>query len=100
MFVREDGSIAVIDWELVSLGRGPSEVAHFINSCVKPEIRRQHEKQLLDEYFEQLNLSSELYTKEQFYDDYVYGYLRKILFQLTFFEVLNFPKSQVQFTHD
>jgi aminoglycoside phosphotransferase (APT) family kinase protein len=44
LFVREDGSIAVIDWELVCFGRGPAEVAHFINSCVKPEIRRLHER--------------------------------------------------------
>jgi hypothetical protein len=51
-FRRADGSAGLLDWQVVWQGRGVREVAYFIGTSVDTEIRRAHEKELLELYLE------------------------------------------------
>ena len=46
--------IAVVDWQGVSIGRGPSDVAYFLGAGLVEEDRRGHEIRLLGEYYSSL----------------------------------------------
>lgn len=39
-----------LDWQLVRVGEGIGDVAHFLATALRPEIRRSHEMQLLKQY--------------------------------------------------
>jgi len=39
-----------LDWQLVRWGEGVGDVAYFLATALKPEIRRQYEKELLSQY--------------------------------------------------
>jgi len=39
-----------LDWQLVRMGEGISDIAYFMATSLEPETRRVHEKQLLDIY--------------------------------------------------
>lgn len=44
-----------LDWQLVRMGEGLSDVAYFLATALTPESRRQHEKQLLQHYLTSLS---------------------------------------------
>jgi hypothetical protein len=47
-FDHEDGSsVAAIDWQISSRGRGVFDVAYFIASSLEPDVRKAHELRLL-----------------------------------------------------
>jgi hypothetical protein len=46
----EGRPLAVVDWQTVQLGVGPSDVAYFLGSAVEPERRRSCERDLLIRY--------------------------------------------------
>jgi hypothetical protein len=46
--------LAVVDWQTLALGAGPSDVAYFLGAGMLAEDRRKHEERLLREYHEQL----------------------------------------------
>ncbi|MGZ8136001.1 MAG: phosphotransferase [Methylococcaceae bacterium] len=39
-----------LDWQLIRIGEGVSDVAYFLATALDPEIRRLHEKNLLSQY--------------------------------------------------
>ncbi|NOT12686.1 MAG: phosphotransferase [Methylococcaceae bacterium] len=41
-----------LDWQLVRIGEGISDVSYFLATALDPEIRRQHEHRLLDTYLQ------------------------------------------------
>ena len=43
-----------LDWQLVRWGEGVGDVAYFLATALKPEIRRKHEKDLLIQYVDDL----------------------------------------------
>lgn len=45
-----DGRVAVVDWQTVAHGPGISDLAYFIGSASEPELRRAHERELVDHY--------------------------------------------------
>jgi len=60
-----------IDWQLMSVGRGPQDVAYFLSSNVTLEERRRVENDLLDIYFTVLKENGILdYPFEQCLIDY------------------------------
>lgn len=56
MFGTEAGGypLAVVDWQTLTLGAGPGDVAYFLGAGLLPEERRKHEEALLRDYHEQL----------------------------------------------
>lgn len=42
--------VVVVDWQTVSLGVGPSDLAYLLGASVLPDVRRRHEAALVDRY--------------------------------------------------
>lgn len=53
----EDGGVAAVDFQYVGGGCGMKDVAYFLGSCLTGEECEQHEAELLDFYFSELNKS-------------------------------------------
>ncbi|MTI39543.1 phosphotransferase [Fulvivirga lutimaris] len=61
----EDGRVAAVDFQYVGKGCGMKDVAYFISSCFDEEDCEKYEKDLLEYYFNQLQLSLDNYTVYQ-----------------------------------
>ena len=46
--------VAVVDWQTIALGTAASDAAYFIGAGLLPEVRRQHEDELLRTYYDDL----------------------------------------------
>ncbi|MDD2761012.1 MAG: aminoglycoside phosphotransferase family protein [Methylomonas sp.] len=46
-----------LDWQLVRIGEGIGDVAYFLATALEPDVRRAHEKNLLNQYAEQLTIA-------------------------------------------
>ncbi|MXY72266.1 MAG: phosphotransferase [Dehalococcoidia bacterium] len=54
-FPNQEGEpIIVFDWQLMSRGRGPYDVAYFMSQSVDVELRREHERSLVKRYHDGL----------------------------------------------
>ena len=51
---REGDPITIIDWQLMSRGRGPYDVAYFMSQSIDVELRRAHERALVKRYHDGL----------------------------------------------
>lgn len=49
-----DRPLTVVDWQTVSLGTGPADVAYFMSAAVTPEVRREIERDMVALYHERL----------------------------------------------
>jgi hypothetical protein len=65
--------ITIVDWQMVGIGCGAADVAYFLGSGLSPEVRREHERDLLRVYHETL-LSQGIadYTFERLWRDYAW----------------------------
>lgn len=48
--VRGDRSVTVLDWQTMSAGPGPKDLAYLLGGSLDPELRRSHEPALVDRY--------------------------------------------------
>ncbi len=99
MVNREDPSkdTTAIDWEIVGIGRGPTDLATLLVTG-KSDLRKKCELSLLDDYYRTLvesGVSQSDYSKEQCYNDYVYGFLQLTIFKLAVIQVLKFPEERI-----
>lgn len=69
-------TVATIDWQISSRGRGIFDVAYFLSSCVDPEIRRAEERRLVRLWHEIATAGHEGYS---FYDAWT-DYRRAVLY--------------------
>ena len=54
-FPKQEGDpITIIDWQLMSRGRGPYDVAYFMSQSIDVELRREHERALVRRYHDGL----------------------------------------------
>lgn len=53
-FSRPDGSAGLLDWQVVWQGPGLREVTYWMVTGLEPEVRRKHERDLLEHYLEGL----------------------------------------------
>lgn len=51
----QENKVGFLDWQLVRLGEGVSDVAYFLATALMPETRHQHEENLLKLYADTLN---------------------------------------------
>lgn len=49
-----DGRAGLLDWQVVWHGPGLREVSYFITTGLEPDIRRTHERELIERYLQQL----------------------------------------------
>ena len=52
-----DNEPGFLDWQLVRMGEGIGDVAYFLATAMDPQLRRKHEKNLLNQYLNQLALA-------------------------------------------
>jgi hypothetical protein len=45
-----DGGVTVVDWQTVTVGIGPADIAYFLGSGLLPDDRRRHERPLMARY--------------------------------------------------
>ena len=52
MFAGDEGgaAIAAVDWQTPGHGLGITDVSYFLGAGVMPELRRQIEREMVDEY--------------------------------------------------
>jgi hypothetical protein len=67
-----DGRAGLLDWQVVWRGRGIREVAYFLGSGVPTELRRAHERELLDIYLDALrkHRAPHVPTPSEAWEDY------------------------------
>ena len=53
-FALPDGRSGLLDWQVVWQGPGLREVSYWMTSGLEPDMRREHERELLDRYLEGL----------------------------------------------
>jgi aminoglycoside/choline kinase family phosphotransferase len=46
----QGGQVGFLDWQLLRLGEGIGDVAYFLATALPPELRQQHEQQLIAHY--------------------------------------------------
>lgn len=74
-------SVVVIDWEFCGRGRGPYDVATFVNEAFPPQARRREEMALLREYHSLLEDSGvSRYSFDECLDDYRLSMLELFVF--------------------
>jgi hypothetical protein len=78
---RAEGAppIAVVDWQTVSLGLGPTDVAYLVGGAIAPDARRDVEADLVEEYRRQLNTAGVDYSPEDCWRDYRWGTVHGVL---------------------
>lgn len=75
--------VTVVDWQTVSVGIGPADVAYFLGAGLLPADRRHHERELVDRYAAGLHRAGTTVDPDVVWDGYVLGsaggYLMAIL---------------------
>jgi hypothetical protein len=67
-----DGRSGLLDWQVVWRGPGLREVTYWMTSGLAPDLRRKHERELLERYLEGLHAGGvpEVPTPDAAYDRY------------------------------
>jgi hypothetical protein len=66
-------AVTVVDWQTVSVGIGPSDVAYFCGAGMLPDRRRQHERALVDRYAAAIRAAGIDLSDAAAWDGYVLG---------------------------
>ena len=71
-----DDELVVLDWQVVSFGNGPRDLAYFIGQNIEEASRREQEQELLRLYYSELVRGGVTgYSFDRCYDDYRTGLL-------------------------
>jgi len=54
MWMIQDRTIRLLDWEMVGIGSGPQDLGQYVLSNMDPTVRRAHERRLVEAYYEEL----------------------------------------------
>ena len=96
--------IAVIDYEMIGIGKGGQDIGQYMISHLDPVARRSHEEAFLHEYYDTLTSIADnicTYTYEMCVDDYIRGGSEKWVFYLVLMaDGLSMPTKLMQFFHD
>lgn len=69
-FAKPDGGAGYFDWQLLCRGSGLRDVAHFILSALSNEQRREHERTLVERYFDHLEAAGIAIDRNASWRDY------------------------------
>lgn len=70
--------LAVLDWQTVQLGSGLTDIGYFMGCGIGPELRRAHERELLELYCAEMTARGVPLTIEAIWDDYRRGALHGV----------------------
>lgn len=76
LFFDDDGSVAVVDWQLSMRAPGQADFVYFCANNLTTELRRTHERDLLDRYVEGLHaggVPSDVITVDSVWQGYLEG---------------------------
>ena len=76
LFATHEGGkpLSIVDWQSVSIGPAATDVGYCIAGALEPEIRRNHEAELLELYASELDrLGAGTYDSDQLITHYVLG---------------------------
>ncbi len=67
----EHPRFAILDWQSITKSAGPQDLAYFLTQSVKLEVRRAHERALIDRYLQGLRAAGVRdYSAERCWEDY------------------------------
>jgi len=70
----EPDDVAVVDWQTIAFGTAASDVAYFIGAGLLPEVRREHEDDLVRTYYDDLLATGvKDFSWEEYRRDYTRG---------------------------
>lgn len=70
------GQVVVLDWQGIGCGPGAYDLAYILSGSMTPELRREHERVLVDAYHQRLgSLGISGYSADQLWDDYGHAQL-------------------------
>lgn len=70
--------IAVLDWQTLTIGNGLTDIGYFLGCGIGDELRRAHERELLDLYCAEMTARGVPLTVEAIWHDYVLGALHGV----------------------
>ena len=70
--------IAVLDWQTLTIGNGLTDIGYFLGCGIGDELRRAHERELLDLYCAEMTARGVPLTLETIWHDYVLGALHGV----------------------
>ena len=74
---ERSGGMAAVDWQTIGVGLPARDLAYFLETSLDPELRRVHERDLVDAYHQALvDHGVTGYSAEQCFDDYRYAALQ------------------------
>tara|TARA_B100000029_G_scaffold507937_1_gene593687 strand:+ start:56 stop:1159 length:1104 start_codon:yes stop_codon:yes gene_type:complete len=86
--------ISVIDWQGAMLGKGMVDLTLFLGSSAKVEVRRKHERELLEKYVEGLSaLGVKDYSLNTAWDDYRNAHMYDWIYTMTVAGTLDFSNK-------
>ncbi len=50
MFFGDDGTFALVDWQMAMRSPGNTDLVYFVATNLTPDVRRRHERELLERY--------------------------------------------------
>ena len=60
----------MVDWQTVGLGPGPSDLSYLLGASLLPEVRRRHERELVERYAQRLLAHGVAVEGDDLWDDY------------------------------
>lgn len=77
LMFHPDGAVSAVDWQTLSVGPGPRDLAYFLGTSLVSHDRRAHEARLVDLYHDALTAAGvHDYDRDRCRDDYRLGQLQ------------------------
>jgi hypothetical protein len=77
--VADAPPLAVVDWQTVQDGLGVTDVAYLLGGALDPDLRRDVEQEMVDDYRHQLNAAGVVYSAADCWRDYQWSTLHGVL---------------------
>jgi hypothetical protein len=103
MWNSTNGSIKLLDWEMVGVGSGPQDLGQYVLSNMDPEERRSCERNLVQTYYKELlkfGVANEDVLWDYCWKEYTIGGVERWLWFLIYFVAQPNMADWAQFFHN
>jgi hypothetical protein len=101
MLFREfdsDAPIVIVDWQTAGVGNGATDIAYYLGTALSPDMRRRHERALVDLWFKGLGDAGVIVEHEAMWNTYrrdaVSGFIMGVLASMI---VAQTPRGDMMF---
>ena len=70
--------VAILDWQTLTVGNGLTDIGYFLGCGIGDDLRRAHERELLELYCAEMTVRGVPLTPEEIWRDYVLGALHGV----------------------